>query len=204
MLKISHMTRTDGGYHAVGHTIKGDKESVPILEARAAVVPPTGSEQGYFVIMGQELNAIPNGKRPLLFLSEGKSDNQRELLQKLSDDAGKLAVRVVYAVENTGFYELLWNAFKSVNEVSVRPAPFPDDVDFGLALVKEWLIDKAVKIPEAGHFQTEVRKNLELATESTTGFVIDALRYLIGGFVQFKPQRPVTRTQTKPTDFYYG
>ena len=179
MQSISHVSEAQNkdGYHAVGVSDNGIKDTVPILESRAAAVPPTGTEPGYYLILGQKLEQLSNGKRPLLFLAERTCDNQGKLLRALGDDARRLNVRTIYAVEGTGFYTALWELFKGAQGIQIAPAPFSEDADYGLAMIKEWLLDKALDIPDARYQETEIRRHLEKATDKNASFVVDALRF---------------------------
>ncbi len=204
MQSISHLSPAeDGGFRAIGITDNGVKDRVPILEARAAAVPPTGTEPGYYLILGQKLEALPNGKRPLLLLAEGMDDNQGKLLKRLGDDARRLNVRVIYAIDGTGFHTALWELFRSAQGIRIQPAPFPEDLEYGLAMIREWLQDKALDVPDVRYQQTELRSQLERMMAKNMGFVADALRFLIGGFVQYQPHRAVS-AQSERRPFYWG
>jgi hypothetical protein len=153
--------------------------------------------------LGQKLETLPNGKQPLLFLAEGINDNQGRLLKRLSDDARCLNVRTIYAVEGTGFYSALWELFRGTSEIRIQLAPFPEDLEYGLAMIREWLQDKALDVPDARYWQTEIRSQLERMTAKNMGFVADALRFLIGGFVHYRPRRGVS-PQVERVPFYFG
>lgn len=204
MQSISHLPRTvEDGFEAHGVTDNGVKGHIPILEARAAAVAPTGTEPGYFLILGQKLERLPNGKRPLLFLAEGLNDNQSKLLKKLSDDARRLNVRNVYVREGTGFHQAAWEQFSGAPGIGVVPAPFPEDLEYGLAMIREWLLDRALDIPDARFQQTELRQQIEKATKSSQGYVVETLRFLIGGFTRWAPRR-AGNVQAKRVSYFYG
>lgn len=204
MQSISHLEKNiEGIYSAHGVSDNGVETHIPVLEARAAAVPPIGTDPGYYLILGQKLERLSNGKRPLLFLAEGLSDNQGKFLSKLSDDARRLNARIVYALNGTGFYEALWKFFRGASGIQIQPAPFPEDIKYGVAMIREWMQDKALDIPEARDQQTELRQQLDKATTKNQGYVTDALRFLIGGFTQWAPRR-AGNISVKRADFFWG
>ena len=84
-----------------------------------------------------------------MFLAENEDELQSSLLKRLSDDAARLAVQTVYADEgNAGFFSDLWRRFKAVREVRVARALHPQDVDYGVSLIREWLGDNALDVPK--------------------------------------------------------
>jgi hypothetical protein len=72
-------------------------------------------------------------------------------------------------------------------EVRVRPALHPEDVDYGLSLVREWLQDDALDVPK--FHPTILRRQLGSLTAETLelGTVIDPLRFLVSGFTHHRP-----------------
>lgn len=110
---------------------------------------------------------------------------------------------MVYAIDGTGFYTALWELFRGARGIRIQPALFPEDLEYGLAMIREWLQDKALDVPDARSQQTELRSQLERMTAKNMGFVADGLRFLVGGIVHYRPRRGVS-PQVKRVPFYFG
>jgi len=74
-----------------------------------------------------------------------------------------------------------------VREVRVFRALHPQDVDYGVTLIREWLGDSALDMPK--YTPTILRRQLGSMTVETVGLmnVIDPLRFLVSGFVNNPP-----------------
>jgi hypothetical protein len=183
MQEVTYVTMGGTGLQAVGITDKGVDGHATLLDARAAIVPPTGDNDGYYLIMGQKSETMPTGKQPLLFLGEGSHVTLGALLKNLSDDISRLKVSKIYVDRSCeGFFRELWDRFQGYSYVSVVPAPFVEDEEYGIALIRDWLADKAIEIPKFQRKETIVRRQLESMTSKTLGVVAHALRFLVGGF----------------------
>ena len=161
---------------------------VPLIAVRAAITPPRSDRPGYYLVLGTRFERNETDKHPLIFLAENEDGLQSSLLKKLSDDASRLRVQTVYADEgNEGFFSDLWRHFKAVREVRVARALHPQDVDYGVSLIREWLGDNALDVPQ--YTSTILRRQLGSMTAETVGLmsVIDPLRFLVSGFVNNPP-----------------
>ena len=182
-MKISYVTIEGADLQAVGVTDNGVDGYVTLSDVRAAIVPPAGDKDGYYLIMGQKSGTMPTGKQPLLFLGEGSHATLGELLMNFSDDISRLKVSKIYADRSCeGFFHALWDRFQGHSWVFVVPAPFVEDEEYGIALIRDWLTDKAIDIPTFQIKETVVRRQLESMTSKTLGVVAHPLRFLVGGF----------------------
>ena len=146
--EVKFVTKDAGGFQVVGIDDKAVEVQVPLIAVRAAVVPPQADRPGYYLVLGMRFERNETDKHPLIFLAEYEDELQSSLLKKLSDDAGRLRVQTVYADEgNKGFFSDLWRQFKAVSEVKVCRALHPQDVDYGVALIREWLGGNALYVP---------------------------------------------------------
>ena len=186
--EVKFVTKDAGGFQVVGIDVKAVEVQVPLIAVRAAVVPPQADRPGYYLVLGMRFERNETDKHPLIFLAEYEDDLQSSLLKKLSDDAARLRVQTVYADEgNKGFFSDLWRQFNAVSEVKVCRALHPQDVDYGVALIREWLGDNALDVPK--YTPTILRRQLGSMTAETVGLmnVIDPLRFLVSAFVNNPP-----------------
>jgi len=203
--EIQFVMTDSGGFRVTGVDDKAVEVQVPLIDVRAAVVPPKPERPGYYLILSMLLDQSESGKHPLLFLGEHEDGIQSSLLKKLKDYAARLSVREVYADEsNEGFFSNLWRQFKSVREVRVYRALHTADLDYGIALVREWLEDGALSVPK--YTPTILCRQLGSMTTETLKLMtaIDPLRYLFSGFVNDPPSFLRSRSQEQvATNWYY-
>ena len=186
--EVKYVTKDSGGFRVHGIDDKSVEVQVPLIDVRAAVTPPQADRPGYYLVLGVRFSKNESGKHPLMFLAEHEDVLQSSLLKRLSDDAARLSVQTVYADEsNAGYYSDLWRCFKTVLEVRVCRALHPQDVDYGVTLIREWLGDNALELPR--YTSTILRRQLGLMTVETVGMmnVIDPLRFLVSAFVNNPP-----------------
>ena len=186
--EVKFVTKDSVGFRVVGIDDKAVEVQVSLIAVRAAVVPPQADRPGYYLILGMRFERNESDKHPLIFLAEHEDELQSSLLKRLSDDAARLAVQTIYADEgNKGFFSDLWRQFKAVREVRVCRALHPQDIDYGVTLIREWLGDNALDVPR--YTSTILRRQLGSMTAETMGLmnVIDPLRFLISGFVNNPP-----------------
>ena len=186
--EVKFVTKDAGGFRVVGIDDKAVEVQVSLIAVRAAATPPQAERRGYYLILGMRFERNESDKHPLIFLAEYEDELQSSLLKKLSDDAARLRVQTVYADEgNKGFFSDLWRHFKAVSDVRVAWALHPQDTDYGVTLIREWLDDNALDVPH--YTPTILRRQLGSMTAETVGLmnVIDPLRFLVSGFVNDQP-----------------
>ena len=186
--EVKFVTKDSGGFRVVGIDDKAVEVQVSLIAIRAAVTPPQGDRPGYYLILGMQFERNESDKHPLIFLAEHEDELQSSLLKRLSDDAARLRVQTVYADEgNKGFFSDLWRQFKAVPDVRVARALHPQDTDYGVTLIREWLDDNALDVPR--YTSTILRRQLGSMTAETVSLmnVIDPLRFLVSGFVNNPP-----------------
>jgi hypothetical protein len=179
--KITVLIGSDG---FIAHSCDSDRDDKTFVcsEIRGAVTPPTISDPGYYIIFGQKNERNESGKKPLLLLAEGSSNLQEELFDKLIADISDSKCQGVYLnQQHINFNISLSRRLKKQHEgVKLIPVPvqFEEDNDYGLPLIKQWIVDKALYIPK----DTILAKELGKMTSGSISFVIDPLKWLIGGF----------------------
>ena len=69
----------------------------------------------------------------------------------------------------------------------VARALHPQDVDYGVSLIRDWLGDNALDVPQ--YTSTILRRQLGSMTAETVGLmsVLDPLRFLVSAFVNNPP-----------------
>ncbi len=178
---------------------KGVKRYVYCSDVRAGIIFPTGKNPGYYVLFGQERETVPTGKHILLFLSEGEDIMHESLFSKLTDDCTKYMCKTVYAHlprtdrrGGVGGYDDLWRYLRNRRlAINTIPAPAAEDVEYGRALLREFLKDKAIDIP--AHRPTILKRHLSQMTGDTKEedvYAHSAMRYLLTGYVKYNQPIP--------------
>ena len=180
------------GFQAHALNDAGAEIKVPMRQVRCGVSPPMGSSlHFYYLMLGQRLGENPSGKEPLIFISEFAGESQEEFFRKLGEDLNKMRCKVIYSdfdVQNE-FYLAVHNRFSS-SSVSIHPAPFASDIPYGKTLIREWLKDKALVLPE--YRDTILRSGLSYVDNESPvekeSLAFHALRFVLGGFIQDPPR----------------
>jgi hypothetical protein len=173
-----------------------------MLEVRAGVSWPTGSNPGYYCFFGKSADMNPLKKHPYIFLSEGHSHFKDDLFGRFTDDAKRLRCMIAYADRGAfetrdwmGFFADLFEYLSSKGlNIDLYPAPNSDDVDYGIVLIREAFRGDLLQIPKT--VPTIVLKQLRDLNMQTKDyhafFAFNALRYLISGFNKFETPSPET------------
>lgn len=197
MKKILYVKPFGDSLLVYGLNDAGSEVTVPIRDVRCGIASPDDScLEFYYLMLGQEVAANIEGKRPLVFLCEHANKSQDSFMMKLGEDMRRMMCRTVYADHSQKeFYSVVWKAIRSSSS-RLYPAPFAGDVPYGKVLISEWLKDKAIVISE--NADTILRKQLETVSADSgnepLGF--HALRFVLGGFVRFP--RPTRLWVTSP------
>lgn len=202
MKEVKRIERFADGLIAKGINDKGAECRESITEVRAAIIPPARIHGGYYLAMGQKYESSVKGKGPLSFITEGTAATTRELFHALSDDITRMKVSKVYLdFGKEGFFRQVYNNFSG--SVSIHPAPFVADIEYGVTMIQEYLSQKAIEIPPAKLRETILRAQLESAADGDDiGFAIDALRFIVGGFEK-DPTRKTEYVQLTESAYYY-
>lgn len=197
MKEITHVSEWSGGYHAY---LKGEgpkKETIPVDDIRGAISAPA-SEKGYFLILGRQHNRAELKNQPLMLLSEGESMLQDELFEKVSDCQAKMQCNLFYTDRaKEGFYQALLNNFED-HKVDFDQAPFVAEPEYGEGLIREKLSKKLLKVPKESILYGEL---LNKMTPDSRGAAFDPLRFLLGGYLKFRPTRLVSVEQG---EYFWG
>lgn len=163
-------------------------ELVLCRDVRGALVYPGIKSPGYAGIFALRNYMNEKGKFPLKLLREVSDGNPGKLFKKLFNAAQQLVCRTFYADMRKEKLDL-WNLFNDYARhhahinITLEPAPFIRNVDFGLGLVSEYVSNGGVEVGEG----TLLHDQLSTLTEEDLGpefedsyFAVNALRYVVG------------------------
>jgi hypothetical protein len=207
--KIIKSSKTEKGI--ICHVVDtGDAQSKELLYAtvQGGLSWPNQGAPGYYVILGQEHDVFRAGKhqrRRLRVLTEFESSNLGEFFKHLAEDTALLLCQSYYAEQGD-----LWKGYQTSlaeycrsNQIAVHPsidaAVFTENFGYGANLVREWLKDEALLIPQPSILRTQLSDGG--AQESVFGdvsfavqfYAISALRYVVTAFDYYSlgPSKPI-------------
>lgn len=203
MKEVLYTQKFADGYLAHCMNDKDVKEQVSLIEIRGAVIKPVEIYPGYFVFFGMMKEPNIFQKYPIMFLCEGEARTQGPLLEKMFNDASRMKASVIYADRERqgkmeGFYQDIWRERRQRNlPLRVMPAPSPDDIDYGVGILRDWSRDKAVERPRIT--KTILSDQISSMTDETeidaSFYAFHALRFLLAGFVKTPPLRTMRTTK---------
>jgi hypothetical protein len=205
MKSVTRCQYTGSGILAHAQDEKGVERRIALADVRAGVVFPTGALPGYYVLFGRKWTSLPAGKRPLMFLTEGQELVHEALFTKLSDACTKFKCRTIYADKPTanrvggiGGFDDLWRYLRNRKlQINLIPAPAADDVEYGMALLREYWTERALDLPPTDLTPTILRGQLKTlpglkqpgkddgAIDEKRLYAFHAMRFLLAGFVKF-------------------
>jgi len=177
----------EGSY--INVTIKTDKEKIGFFckDIRGALVWPTVDSPGYYAIFCQKVDVNPQGKSPLLLLSEGQEELPKDLFQRLVKDAKRLACGQFYTdfkKEDEGVRTLFGEfcRYQRVFGIQLTRSPLLESPHLCILILKEWLRDKAIEIPKETTLHSQLGKISAEDLKELKGefFAVEALRLLVG------------------------
>lgn len=199
--KIDRIIPYLSGFVAHGEKEEGGgKLTANIAEVRAAIVEPVNDQPCYYLICGMLDRKNMYEKRPVLYVTEAEDQSANRMFKSLMDDCKRLSVQVIYANrENEGFYGSLWR-FRGEYEanVNIQPAISGANIEYGDALIRESIRDKALVMPKQSEpvILQQLRQLGDIGYDENNKpnypsfYAYTALRYLLAGF-QMRP--PVDR-----------
>jgi hypothetical protein len=202
MKDVTHVTCYASGFHAKGILDSGKEGSLPVHDIRGAVSSPRVDVPGYFLIMGKKLKSDPDKRGSFLLLAEGENRSKDALIEELSDVAAKMHCRRIYVDwSKAGFC----NDFKKVikkTHCQACSAPFLEDLEYGAIMVREFLAANSVEAN--GEESILLFHLLRATTDSITNDpVFEALRYIVGGYLKYRPYAVPVSMNPAATTFYY-
>ncbi len=182
------------------------EEGQPIREhyrgIRCGLSWPTPVSPGYYCLVGQYSKSDSFGKYPLRLLKEGQDQILRQLFQKMGDDLGIFYGREIYSDLSERFrsYVIAFAHYlkneRGSQGIRLKSAPFYQSFTHGVSLIKEWVKDKGLKIPQESTIYTQLR---EIKSDDLKGnpedifHAINGLRYVIGAFETSLPSPSIRR-----------
>ena len=169
-------------------TIKEDKKSDTCFhcrDIRGALVWPSAHAPGYYCIFSQKEDVNPEGRSPLVLLTETEEKLPQNLFQRLAKDARRYACGqwyIDFAQKNQEFVQLFYNfcQFQRVPKIKLIKAPLAENFSLGVALVKEW--SNALEIPQGTILRNQL-KDMEMSDVDDKPeekfYAVNALRFII-------------------------
>jgi hypothetical protein len=176
------------------------KPDIIYLDIRAGLVWPYQTQPGYWLILGQYEKENAFCKHPLVLLDEMKSRNLDKLFDSITDSAVRLMSKDIYVSmdEENDCYRDAFNRYcndHNIRRVFLNRAPYVDNFEFGIGLIREWLRDEALEIDRDTLIHEELSQIPESVLEEDqkdTYYAIHALRFVLASFVK-SPWRPPLR-----------
>ena len=184
-------------------------------DIRGALVWPTLNSPGYYCIFAQRNDSTPQGKLPLQLLGETVEELPKHIFQNLMKDAKRLGCYEFYNDYQDGNEELIrafyeYSRYQRNANIKFTKAPFSKSFHIGILLIKEWVKNNALNIPNNTILRDQL-KNIDTAdlTEKPEEkfFAVNALRFIVatvekadwqrGYFVVPDPQRAKEKADAK-------
>jgi hypothetical protein len=200
-LEIAHCTKlTESGFTVSGEDEEGKEELVDCLEIRGAVVSPTPSFPGYYLIFGKKKETNFQGEHSLVFLAEAEEGLGSILLERLRQDTRKLLAHTIYVDwKGERFSDLLDEKLKGLG-VNVHPSiPYPltEDIEQGIMRIREWAIKGLLQIPKTAILAKQLGK---ITPENLNGecfYAVKALHSIVTWFEGYTPPDPIRQFSEK-------
>jgi hypothetical protein len=165
---------------------------------------PIGSTPAYYVILGlehEELDYLGGKKRqgPLKFFAEFEAPSVLSLndfFKQLTDDISKYYCTRIFT-HKVDEYESFAQSYedylrdKELKSAYSDEAPYAENFNWGLAQINDWVSRGKLELPEYSKIRDQLKgiSEEELEESPETKFLrINALRYLLGGFLKYAPQ----------------
>jgi hypothetical protein len=197
----------------ITHAIAGDgssREEHQYVTIRGGLGWPSKGAPGYYVILGQIHGGISrfatgkHQKKPLRFLAEFESSNLGEFFRRLVEDTALFLCQSYYTDKSELWrgYEESLSSYCRGNQIAVIPsldgAVFVENFQYGANLIKEWLMDGALLIPQTSILYSQLFEggikesdfgDVNIAVQF---YAINALRYAVTAFnyYNFGPSKP--------------
>jgi hypothetical protein len=169
------------------------------LDIRAGLVWPHQTQPGYWLIFGQRDEQNAFGKHPLVLLGEGKSRDLGKLFDSMTDLAVRLKCENVYvnmSEENDCFREAFSRYCDegNIRRVFMGLAPYVENFDYGIGLIRQGLKDKALEIDQDSIIARQLREIPESVLEENQRdeyYSLHALRFVLASFVKYSWRAPM-------------
>ena len=186
----------------------GQVEREQARGARAGLSWPSPGSPGFYVILGQLYKTLPNGKHPLRILKEGSNHIVNSLFQELVDNIAEFNGYEIFSdvsFRYQNYVQDFWRFHQDrrLQDIKLLSAPFFQSFGHGVYLIKEWIGDQALYIPE-GSVAKEQLKRLEehhlKENPEEEFFAVNALRFGLAAFTvsDWSPAKRTTSSKPLP------
>ena len=181
--------RRDKNSDKVHHEVEG-KPDIIYLDIRAGLAWPYQRKQGYWLIVGQRQEKNVFGKYPLVLLDEGKAKDLSKIFASITDSALRLKCEDVYVdmSEENEPYRHAFSRYRdecNIQRVFLRSAPYVENFDYGIGLIREWVKDEALRIDRDSIIARQLGQIPESVLEENQKneyYALHALRYVLAAF----------------------
>lgn len=167
----------------------GQVEREQIRGARTGLSWPSPGSPGFYVILAQGFKMLPNGKHPLRLVKEDSNHIVNSLFQEMLDTMAEYSAYEIFSdtsFKYQNYVQDFWRFHQDrrLQDIKLLPAPFFQSFGHGAFLIKEWIKEEALIIPEGvvreqlRHFEEHhLKENPE-----EQFFGINALRFALASF----------------------
>jgi hypothetical protein len=197
------VARKDKGENKIIHEVDNGPDRV-YLDIRAGLAWPYQTHPGYWLILGQRDEQNSFGKFPLVLLHEGRARDLGRLFESITDAAVRLMCEDVYVDmdEENLCYRHSFSRYRdghNIRRVFMASAPYVDNFDYGITLIREWIKEGSLKIDHGsivGRQLGQIPESVLEESQRDEYFAIHALRFVLAAFV-----KSPWRTPLKPIDY---
>ena len=170
---------------------------------RGGISWPGIAAPGYYCIFGLKNEPTLTEKNPLILLAEGKDSRMEKFFERMTLHATKTYCEQLFAdvrEENKGYEDSLYRFIRERKIKGIRlwdSSEFTGNVEYGVALIKQWRQDKSLRIQKDTILRDEIeRMTHEDAKEIDKRFyAIAALIRVLCSFEAY-PWRKPTRARS--------
>ena len=167
-------------------------------DIRGTLVWPTPESPGYYCILAQQTHINESGKLPIVLLTEYEALLPKQIFQQLQKDSRKYSCEKFYndfKKENEDLRTLFYDfcRYQRVENIELLKAPLVGKLHIGVALIQEWVGDKAIKIPDSTLRKQLSNMEIEHLQEKPEKFyAVNALQFLIASIEKEPWQAPMS------------
>lgn len=202
-IKNARKARDDGYIY---HQVAGEDDKI-YLTIRAGLSWPEDTAPAYYCILAEKHRPNEFKRYPLVMIDEGQSNDINDLIGELVD-AYKLTLCAEIRADLTPDKKIFRDIFhdycseEEVKGVYLRPAPWAEQFEYGLNLIRNWVAKKALVIDKntfLAHELGRLPKDLKAYSDNPQRdfFAVNALRLVLGSF----KKSPTTRDTMKDIDY---
>ena len=203
--------RSIGGFWIEIAKDNGQVERKHLRGARAGLSWPSAGSPGFYVILGQLSQPLPNGRRPLLLVKEGSHHIVSNLFQEMLDSMGEFQAYEIFSDVSSKYQNYVLDFYhfhntRRLQKIRLLPAPFFQSFSHRIYVTKKWVQEEALYIGETAVTREQLRsireEDLKQNAEEVFGG-INALGYVVAAF-DVSDYSPPAKRKIFPKDIPMG